>query len=123
MGKTTDTLQYQILIILMTKLEKQIKWLKRFRKISIVEGLSFLILLFIAMPLKYVFDMPMAVKVVGWAHGVLFVLYIYVIFPTARKLDWSFSKTLLGLIAAVLPFGPFIFDRNLKKQEKELIDT
>lgn len=103
--------------------ENQIKWLKRFRKISIVEGLSFLLLLFIAMPLKYVFDMPMAVKIVGWTHGILFVIYIYVIFPTAKKLDWSFSKTFLGLVAAVLPFGPFIFDRNLKKKEKELIES
>ncbi|GAB2634192.1 DUF3817 domain-containing protein [Belliella aquatica] len=107
----------------MASIQEKVKWLKRFRKISIVEGLSFLLLLFVAMPLKYVFDMPLAVKYVGWAHGVLFILYIYVIFPTAKKLDWNFAKTFLGLIAAVLPFGPFIFDRNLKKQEKELIES
>ncbi|MCH7403240.1 DUF3817 domain-containing protein [Belliella kenyensis] len=103
--------------------DAQTKWLKRFRKISIAEGLSFLILLFIAMPLKYIFDVPMAVTVVGWIHGLLFVIYIYVIFPTAKKLDWSFGKTLFGLIASVLPFGPFIFDRNLKKKEKEVISS
>lgn len=107
----------------MTSIESKIKWLKRFRLISVVEGLSFILLLFIAMPLKYVFDMPLAVKYIGWAHGVLFVLYIYVIFPTAKKLNWNFTKTFFGLIAAVLPFGPFIFDRNLKKQEKELIES
>lgn len=107
----------------MVSIQEKVKWLKRFRKISILEGLSFLLLLFIAMPLKYVLDMPLAVKYVGWAHGVLFMLYIYVIFPTAKRLDWNFAKTSLGLISAVLPFGPFIFDRNLKKQEKELIES
>lgn len=107
----------------MVSIQEKVKWLKRFRKISILEGLSFLLLLFIAMPLKYVLDMPLAVKYVGWAHGVLFMLYIYVIFPTAKRLDWNFAKTFLGLISAVLPFGPFIFDRNLKKQEKELIES
>ncbi|AFL85189.1 integral membrane protein [Belliella baltica DSM 15883] len=107
----------------MASLETKKKWLKRFRVISIVEGLSFLLLLFIAMPLKYIFDMPLAVKYVGWAHGLLFIIYIYVIFPTAKKLDWNFSKTLFGLLASVLPFGPFIFDRNLKIQEKEMIES
>lgn len=76
-----------------------------------------MILLFIAMPLKYMFDMPIAVKYVGWAHGILFILYIYTVFPTASKLKWNFSRTLFALIASVLPFGPFIFDRNLKKSQ------
>ncbi|MCH7396928.1 DUF3817 domain-containing protein [Belliella sp. DSM 107340] len=107
----------------MATIEQKEKWLKRFRKISILEGISFLLLLFVAMPLKYMLDMPMAVKIIGWIHGALFIIYIYVIFPTAKKLDWNFAKTLFGLIAAVLPFGPFIFDRNLKKKEKEMIDS
>lgn len=88
-------------------------WLKRFRLISIIEGLSFLLLLFIAMPMKYVWDMPLAVTYVGWAHGVLFVLYIYVVFPTAYKASWDFKKTFLALIASVLPFGPFVFDKYI----------
>jgi integral membrane protein len=96
----------------------QIKWMKRFRMISIAEGTSFILLLFIAMPLKYIFDLPMAVKIIGWAHGALFVLYLMILFPVARILKWSFKKTFFGLIASILPFGPFIFDRNLKKEEK-----
>jgi integral membrane protein len=104
----------------MTVMDAKVKWLKRFRYISIVEGISFLVLLFIAMPLKYVMDMPLAVTYVGWAHGLLFVIYIYVVFPTARKLTWNFSKTLFALIASVLPFGPFIFDKYLTKEEKEM---
>jgi integral membrane protein len=93
--------------------EQQLLWLKRFKWISIVEGLSFLILLFIAMPLKYVADMPLAVTYVGWAHGLLFVLYIYVVFPTAYKVGWDFKKTFLALTASVLPFGPFVFDKYI----------
>lgn len=95
-------------------------WLTRFKFISIIEGISFLLLLFIAMPLKYVMDMPLAVTYVGWAHGILFVIYIYVVFPTARAAKWNFSKTFFALVASILPFGPFVFDRYLLKKEKEL---
>lgn len=107
----------------MSKEAEKAKWLKRFKVISIFEGISFLLLLFIAMPLKYMMDMPLAVTYVGWAHGVLFVLYIYMVFPTARKVGWDFSKTLFALIASVLPFGPFIFDRYLSKKEKEMASS
>jgi integral membrane protein len=96
---------------------EQTKWARRFKWISLIEGISFLILLFIAMPLKYVYDLPLAVTYVGWAHGILFILYIYTVFPTARKLNWGFSRTLFALIASILPFGPFIFDRNLQKSQ------
>lgn len=97
---------------------EQVKWAKRFKWISLIEGISFLVLLFIAMPLKYIYELPMVVTVVGWIHGVLFVIYIYVVFPTASKLKWNFSRTFFALIASVLPFGPFIFDRNLRKSQK-----
>ena len=96
---------------------QQHTWAKRFRWFSLIEGISCLVLLLIAMPLKYMLDYPLAVKYVGWAHGLLFILYIYTVFPTAHKLKWTFSRTLLALIASVLPFGPFIFDRNLKKSQ------
>lgn len=102
----------------MTLNTEQATWAKRFKWISLIEGLSFLILLFIAMPLKYLYDSPLAVTYVGWAHGLLFMIYIYVVFPTASKLQWNFSRTLFALIASVLPFGPFIFHRNLKKSQK-----
>ena len=55
-------------------MNKKLKWL---RKAGIAEGISFLVLLGIAMPLKYLFDQPMAVTIVGWAHGVLFVVFIF----------------------------------------------
>lgn len=95
--------------------KEQALWAKRFRWISLIEGLSFLILLGIAMPLKYVLDLPRPVTYVGWAHGVLFVAYILTVIPTARSLKWNFGRTIFALVASLLPFGPFIFDRNLKK--------
>ena len=98
--------------------EEKLSTLKRFRVISLVEGISMIVLLFIAMPLKYGFDMPLMVKYVGWIHGILFMLYIVVLIPTSRKLGWTFLKTLMGLVASVLPFGPFLFDRKLKNEER-----
>ncbi len=97
---------------------EQAKWAKRFKWISLIEGLSFLILLGVAMPIKYIMDMPLAVTYVGWAHGILFIIYIYAVFPTARSLNWEFGRTFFALLASILPFGPFIFDRNIKKSQK-----
>ncbi len=102
--------------------EERLAILKRFRIISITEGISMLVLVFIAMPLKWIFELPDMVTYVGWIHGFLFILYILVMFPTSRKLKWSFQNALFGLIASVLPFGPFLFDRKLRKQE-ELIEN
>lgn len=98
--------------------EKRLSTLRRFRIISITEGISMIVLLFIAMPLKYGFDMPLMVKYVGWIHGILFMLYVLILIPTSRTLKWPFVKSLMGLAASVLPFGPFIFDRKLKNEEK-----
>ena len=61
--------------------------------------------------------MPKPVTYVGWAHGVLFVAYILLVIPTSRSLKWTFGRTILALIASLLPFGPFIFDRNLKNDQ------
>lgn len=100
--------------------EEKLSTLKRFRIISLIEGISMIVLLFIAMPLKYGFDLPLMVKYVGWIHGILFMLYVVVLIPTSRKLGWTFVKTLMGLVASVLPFGPFLFDRKLKNEERLL---
>lgn len=100
--------------------EERLAILKRFRIISLTEGVSMLVLVFIAMPLKWIFELPTMVTYVGWIHGILFILYILVLFPTSRKLRWPFRNALFGLVASVLPFGPFLFDRKLRKQEKNL---
>lgn len=86
--------------------------LSRFRTVAIAEGWSFLVLLFVAMPLRYLFDWPWAVKVVGWAHGVLFVWYWVAAVPLFTKLKWD-AERILGLGAAsVLPFGTFVMERK-----------
>ena len=101
--------------------EVLLKQLHRFRMVAIAEGISFLVLLGIAMPLKYMLNMPEAVKVVGWIHGALFVTFIYFAF----EIFSSFKKEILWLgkafIASIIPFGTFIFDRELKMEEQILI--
>jgi integral membrane protein len=61
----------------------------------------------IAMPLKYMYHKPEAVKVVGMAHGVLFILYVVFVLAVAYQFRWSIIKTGLGLLAAFIPFGTF----------------
>lgn len=85
------------------------------RSLALVEGSSFLILLFIAMPLKYLAGMPMAVKVAGWAHGVLFVALVAVLLWTMVVARWPMARGALVFIAALLPFGPFLLDARMKE--------
>ena len=96
------------------------KLLHRFRMIGIAEGISFLILVFIAMPLKYIFHYPLAVKMFGWAHGVLFVSFIYFAFDVFGSFKKPFSWLVKAGLASVLPFGTFILDKELKKEEHSL---
>ena len=86
-----------------------------FRWVSTLEAISFLLLLGIAMPLKYIWDMPQAVSVVGMAHGVLFVLYLILAFYVGEKLNWSLKTLLIVMFCSVLPFGPFYAERKYLK--------
>ncbi len=87
----------------------------RLRLIAMIEGISLLLLLGVAMPLKYWAGMPLAVNLVGWAHGVLFVLFCLILPYTMWVAKWSILKGAVVLIAALVPFGPFIIDRRLKE--------
>lgn len=88
-----------------------------FLRVSRLEGISFLLLLFIAMPLKYAMDMPLGVKYVGWAHGLLFMAYIALLVVVAFRLKWNELKVIFGFLASLLPFGPFLFERWLRNQK------
>jgi integral membrane protein len=88
----------------------------RLRLIGYVEAVSFLILLGVAMPLKYAFDRPEAVKIVGWVHGVLFIVFVLALAAAARRHQWNLRKSAAVFIAALLPFGPFIIDSRLKRE-------
>lgn len=84
-----------------------------FRTVAYLEGVSFLVLLLIAMPLKYVWGMPLAVRIAGSAHGGLFIAYCVLAYLVGRQLNWSAKTGGLAFISAFLPFGPFVFDRKL----------
>ena len=90
----------------------------RLRLAGLVEGTSFLVLLFIAMPLKYLADKPEAVSIVGWVHGVLFVLFGVALLIAMQDEGWSLKKAAVIFIAAVVPFGPFVIDRQLKREQE-----
>jgi integral membrane protein len=83
------------------------------RSVALTEGVSFLLLLGIAMPLKYLADMPGPVKVVGWAHGVLFILLVALLAHAVAKRGWSVSRAGMVFVSALLPFGPFVVDRRM----------
>jgi len=96
------------------------KLLHIFRLIAIAEGVSFLVLLLIAMPLKYIFHIPQAVKIFGWIHGALFISYLYLAFEIMGILKKDFTWFAKAFAAAILPCGTFVFDKQLKKEEAGL---
>ena len=87
--------------------------IKQFKIVAILEGISFLVLLGIAMPLKYMLGYPETTEVVGMAHGILFIAYVIMVVLIRKQLNWNYKTTFLALTASVLPFGPFIVDRKL----------
>lgn len=93
------------------------KPLKRFRFMGLLEGSSLLILVFLAMPLKYFFGLPEAVAIVGAIHGFLFVTYCLAIAYMTFVVKWPFLYSVIAVIVAFVPFGNLIFDRRLQKLE------
>lgn len=87
--------------------------LKLFKIIAFLEGASLLLLLFFAMPMKYYFQEPIFVKIIGMAHGVLFVAYIILAIIAKIELNWSFKKTGMICLASVVPFGTFYVEKNI----------
>jgi integral membrane protein len=88
----------------------------RLRLLGMIEGASFIVLLGIAMPLKYALDYPMAVRVVGLVHGILFVLFTVALFHVWQTRPWTTGRAALVFLAALLPFGPFVIDRRLREE-------
>lgn len=81
-----------------------------FKIIATLEGISLLLLLFIAMPLKYYFDTPEYVRPVGMAHGILFIAYIVLALMLKFEQDWPLKKLFIICIASVVPFGTFYIE-------------
>ena len=89
---------------------------RTFRIIGFAEGTSFLVLLGIAMPLKYAANIPDVVLVVGWLHGLLWMLYLLAAIWAAVACKWTYGTLFWAGVASVLPFGPFVFERWLRRR-------
>ena len=89
--------------------------LRTFRIISMVEGISFLLLLFAAMPAKYYLGVPEAVTVMGWAHGLLFMLYVGSAVMVTQRYKLPDSTTALIMMAGITPFVCFYLEKKLRE--------
>jgi integral membrane protein len=92
----------------------------RLRIVGMLEGITLLFLIFIAVPMKYYFDNPAGSKIVGPIHGALFLLFIFNTFSVGVEQQWKFRTTTWKvLIACVIPFGTFYIDRKILSKIKE----
>jgi integral membrane protein len=89
------------------------------RSLALVEGTSFLVLLGVAMPLKYLAGQPMAVSIVGWIHGVLFLAFSLALLRVFLVARWTLARSALVFVAALIPFGPFLLDRKMLAYAEE----
>lgn len=92
--------------------------LNLFRITSILEGISYLSLFAVTMPLKYMADLPMPNKYVGYAHGILFIAYIVLALIFCFQKKWSFKRVAILLTASLLPFATFYVDSKYLKPLK-----
>lgn len=90
------------------------KLLNQFRYVAMAEGISFLLLLFIAMPLKYFANIPEAVRIVGMIHGVLFVLFVAYLAVCTITYQWNAKFSIIAFLYSIVPFGTFILEKKLK---------
>ncbi len=89
---------------------------KIFRVVAFLEGVSYILLLFIATPIKYLANDPQYVKMLGMPHGMLFIGYIILAFLLRSDYKWNTRQFLVILIASVIPFGTFYVDRKYLKK-------
>ena len=97
--------------------------LRNLRRIGFAEGLSFIVLVFIAMPLKYMADMPLAVRIVGSLHGFLFLWFLWALWRVYKVLAWDMEKLAWSFMASILPFGTFVADARMWKKEEAALPT
>ncbi len=83
-----------------------------FKITSLFEGISYLLLLFVGVPMKYFMDNPILVKTVGMPHGILFMAYVLLALLIRSQMKWDFKTTLIVLVASILPFGTFYINKK-----------
>ncbi len=86
--------------------------IKTFKIISFLEGLSYILLLFVGVPLKYMVGNDILVKSLGMPHGLLFIAYIIMAMLIREDMKWGTKTTFIVLIASILPFGTFYINRK-----------
>ncbi|WP_019989123.1 DUF3817 domain-containing protein [Rudanella lutea] len=95
--------------------------LGRLRILAFLEGVSFLLLIGVGMPLKYAYAMPMPNRIIGMAHGLLFVLYVLLVIQCGIEYRWSWRKTGLALLASIIPLGTFWADARLFRHPNQTL--
>lgn len=93
------------------------KKVRQFGTINTIEGYSYLLLLFVAMPMKYLMGIAVATKIVGMIHGMLFMLFIYLLIVAWQETKWSIKESIIFFIASLVPFGTFFTKNRIKSYE------
>lgn len=93
--------------------------LEWFCRVALWEGVSYLLLLAVAMPIKYGLGIPEPVKYVGWAHGLLFMLYVGLLLDVTLRFRWTWKRFALFFVASLLPAAPFWVERSLRLEARE----
>jgi integral membrane protein len=96
------------------------KLLQFLRILGAVEGISFLVILFVTMPLKYIWEMPEPNKIVGMAHGILFIAYCLLVVIVGYRFKWKLLTIFWALLASIIPFGTFVADKKIFKEEQNM---
>ena len=92
----------------------------QFRAISIIEGISYLILVFLAMPLKYLFEEPMSVKIFGMMHGIFFIFFCIALYNAMKQYKWGFLFSLKLFIYSLIPFLFILIEKEIMKTKKPI---
>ena len=90
---------------------------KKFGLINTMEGYSYLLLLFVAMPMKYLLGIPLAVKIVGMIHGILFITFLLLLVIAWQDKKWAFTENIIFFIASLIPFGTFFTKKRITSYE------
>ncbi len=98
------------------------KWIQLLRLLALTEGISFLLLLLIAMPLKHLAGIDIAVKLAGWTHGILFLTVCFLVLAVVMLAGWTLRQAALVIGAALIPCGPFLIDGYMRRQQQQAAD-
>lgn len=94
--------------------------LKHLRMVALIEGVSFALLMTVGMPLKYLLGIKLATRILGSVHGILTLWFVSALFRASVENKWPAKRWGMALLASVIPFGAFVFDRTLRQELLQL---